>query len=68
MTDLPSRDEAQRWAISTARDIVMREGAALMLSTRDLDEAAIEADSTLLGVAIAEALMRAFDHDLTVTS
>lgn len=65
MPKRPTKEEAKRWAISKAREIVLREGAALALSIRDLDENAISADSTLLGAAIAEALLKAFDHDLT---
>lgn len=45
------------WAISKAREIVLREGAALAGSIADRDEAAIEADSTLLGAAIAAAII-----------
>ena len=54
-------DVLTTWAITQAREIVMREGAALVLSARDLDEAAIEADSTLLASAIASALIAAYE-------
>lgn len=47
----------EAWAISKAREIVLREGAALAGSITDRDEAAIEADSTLLGAAIAQAII-----------
>lgn len=53
--------ELQAWSIGKAREIVLREGAGLALSARSLDEAAIEADSTLLGAAIAKALIEAFE-------
>lgn len=54
-------DEFKLWAIRRAREIVLREGAALALSARELDEAAIEADSTLLATAIAQALIEVYE-------
>ena len=50
----------QEWASKTASEIVKREGAALALSACDRDERAIEADSNLLGIAIAEAIIEAY--------
>jgi hypothetical protein len=41
-------------------EIVKREGAALALSVCDRDEAAIEADSNLLGTAIAQAIIEGY--------
>ena len=51
MTD----DQLRAWASKTAAEIVKRKGAALALSACDRDEPAIEADSNLLGIAIAQA-------------
>lgn len=65
MSPKPTREDAEKWAVTKAREIVMREGAALALSARELDEDAISADSTLLAVAIADALLKAFDRELT---
>ena len=56
MTD----DELRKWASKTASEIVKREGVALALSTSDRDPAAIEADSNLLGIAIAQAIVDAY--------
>lgn len=53
--------ELQAYAINADREIVLREGAALALSARELDEAAIEADSTLLAAAIAKAIIEAVE-------
>jgi len=55
MDDVP--DDFKLWAIQRGRDIVLREGAELALSARELDEAAITANSTLLAAAIAEAMI-----------
>lgn len=56
-----THEEARRWALSTAAGIVKAEGAELALRAREFDLAAIEAESTLLGAAIARALIEAFD-------
>lgn len=56
MTDAHLRE----WASKTASEIVRREGAALALSACDRDEPAIEADSNLLGIAIAQAIIEAY--------
>ena len=56
MTD----DQLREWASKAASEIVKREGAALALSACDRDERAIEADSNLLGIAIAQAIMEAY--------
>ena len=48
------------WASKTASEIVKREGAALALSACDRDGAAIEADSNLLGIAIAQAIIEGY--------
>ncbi len=52
-------------AARRARDIVNREGAALALSAREMDEDAIAADSQLLAIAIAQALVDAYAGDLS---
>lgn len=54
------KEPIEHWALAKASEIVKREGVALALSARSLDEDAITADSTLLGAAIAEALLEAF--------
>lgn len=56
MTDAHLRE----WASKSASEIVKREGAALALSACDGDEPAIEADSNLLGIAIAQAIIEAY--------
>ena len=56
MTD----DQLREWASKAASEIVKREGAALALSACDRDEPAIEADSNLLGIAIAQAIIEAY--------
>ena len=55
MTD----DQLREWASKAASEIVKREGAALALSVSDRNESAIEADSNLLGIAIAQAIIEA---------
>src|SRR5690606_21913565 len=47
-------------AARRAQEIVLREGAALALSARDLDEHALAADSQLLAIAIAQAIVDAY--------
>ena len=56
MTD----DQLREWASKASSEIVKREGAALALSASDRDEAAIEADSNLLGIVIAQAIIEAY--------
>lgn len=56
MTD----DQLKEWASKVSSEIVKREGAALALSAFDRDEPAIEADSNLLGIAIAQAIIEAY--------
>ena len=56
MTD----DQLKEWASKASSEIVKREGAALTLSVSDRDESAIEADSNLLGIAIAQAIIEAY--------
>lgn len=46
-------------AARRAQAIVLREGSALALSARELDEDAMVADSQLLAVAIAQAIVDA---------
>ena len=56
MTD----DQLKEWASKAASEIVKREGAALALSACDGFSPAIEADSNLLGIAIAQAIIAAY--------
>lgn len=51
-------------AARRAQAIVLREGAALALSARELDEDAIAADSQLLAVAIAQAIIDALEGNV----
>ena len=51
-------------AARRAQAIVKREGAALALSARELNEDAIAADSHILAIAIAQAIVDAFDGDI----
>lgn len=53
-------DKMVSWAIKRAATIVGCEGAELALSARQMDEAAIEADSTLLATAIVNAALQAY--------
>ena len=64
MTD----DELNEWASKVSAEIVKREGAALALSASDGDEPAIEADSNLLGIAIAQAIIEAYRAGVTAGS
>lgn len=47
-------------AARRAQAIVKREGAALAMSARDLDEAAMQTDRQLLAIAIAQAIVDAY--------
>jgi hypothetical protein len=60
MSNSMTNDELIKWASKTSSEIVKREGAALALSACDRDEPAIEADSNLLGIAIAQAIIEAY--------
>ena len=51
-------------AARKAQEIVMREGTALAQSARELDEDAIAADSQILAIAIAQAIVDAYAGDL----
>jgi len=64
MTD----DQLIAWASKTSSEIVKREGAALAESACDGDEAAIEADSNLLGIAIAQAIIDAYRAGVDATT
>ena len=64
MTD----DHLQEWASKASSEIVKREGAALALSACDRDESAIEADSNLLGIAIAQAIIEAYRAGVAAAS
>ena len=56
MTD----DQLKERASKEASEIVKREGAALALSVSDRNEPGIEADSNLLGIAIAQAIIEGY--------
>jgi hypothetical protein len=64
MTD----DELIAWASKASSEIVKREVAALAQSACDGDEAAIEADSNLLGIAIAQAIIEAYQIGIAAAS
>jgi hypothetical protein len=64
MTD----DQLREWASKASAEIVRREGAALALSASERDESAIEADSNLLGIAIAQAIIGAYRAGVAATS
>ncbi|MBU1333239.1 MAG: hypothetical protein KJ944_17835 [Alphaproteobacteria bacterium] len=48
------------WALAKAQDIVECEGSALVTCAHQLQIFEIEAESTLLAVAISDALLEAF--------
>lgn len=48
------------WALDKAREIVDCEGAALVTRVQKLQVYELEAETTLLAVAISEALLEAF--------
>jgi len=62
-TDEEFEQRIRLLAARRAQAIVKREGAALALSARDLDEDAIAADSQLLAIAIAQAIIDAYAGD-----
>lgn len=64
MTD----DQLKEGASKAASEIVKREGAALALSVSDRNEPAIEADSNLLGIAIAQAIIEAYQAGAATAS
>ena len=63
-----TEDQLREWASKASSEIVKREGAALALSACDRDESAIEADSNLLGIAIAQAIIEAYQAGLAAAS
>ncbi|MGP0094651.1 MAG: hypothetical protein ACLPKB_32580 [Xanthobacteraceae bacterium] len=63
-----TEDQLKQWASKAAAEIVKREGATLALSACDGDESAIEADSNLLGIAIAQAIIEAYRAGVAATS
>jgi hypothetical protein len=63
-----TEDQLKQWASTAAAEIVKREGAALALSASERDESAIEADSNLLGIAIAQAIIEAYRAGVAATS
>jgi hypothetical protein len=64
MTD----DQLREWASKASSEIIEREGAALALSACDRDEPAIEADSNLLGIEIAQAIIEAYRAGVAAVS
>lgn len=48
------------WALARAQEIVECEGSALVICAHQLQIQEIEAESTLLAVAISDALLEAF--------
>ena len=54
----------RRSAARRAQAIIMREGAALAMSAREMDEDAIAADSQILAIAIAQAIVDAYAGDI----
>ena len=62
-----TEDQLKEWASKEASEIVKREGAALALSVSDRSEPGIEADSTLLAIAIAQAIIEACRAGLAST-
>lgn len=52
------------WALAKAQDIVECEGSALATCAQHVRIVQIEADSTLLAVAISDALLEAFSFGL----
>ena len=63
MTD----DQLREWASKAASEIIKREAAALALSACDRDESAVEADSNLLGIAIAQAIIEGYRAGVATT-
>ena len=53
-------DNVTVWALSRAKDIIDCEGSALISCSQQLRIQDIEADTTLLALAISEALVEAF--------
>jgi hypothetical protein len=55
------RDEFERRALAQAHQIVQHEGAAFAVATRDRGLATIQEKGTVLALAIAKAIVEAFD-------
>jgi hypothetical protein len=53
-------DNVTAWALSKAQDIVECEGSALTTCVRTLNINDLEADTTLLAMAISDALLEAY--------
>ncbi len=68
MNNVMTDDQLRQWASKVSSEIVKREGAALALSVSDRDESAIEADSNLLAIAIAQAIVEAYLAGLAAVS
>lgn len=64
ISDEESEAKIRLLAARGAQAIVLREGAALAMSARELDEDAIAADSQLLAVAIAQAIIDALEGNI----
>jgi hypothetical protein len=63
-----TNDELRAWAANSATEIVKREGVALVMSACDRDGTGVDADSNLLGVAIAQAIVDAYQAGLASSS
>ncbi len=53
-------DKVTAWALSKAQDIVECEGSALTTCVQTLNISELEADATLLTMAISDALLEAY--------
>jgi hypothetical protein len=49
------------WAIQRAREILMGEGAAFAMATRDMNDEALTETAAALGKAIGDAMLEVFD-------
>ena len=61
-------NQLKKYASKAASEIVKRVGAALALSVADRDEDAIAADSNLLGIAIGQAIIDAYQAGVAAAS
>ena len=61
MVAIETRSEFALWATERAKEIVAREGTALALAARDMDEEALRDAGQKLGSAISDALLEVFD-------
>lgn len=64
LSDIEYAEMIRHRAARRAHAIVMSEAAALVASAQELDEDAIAADSQLLAIAIAQAIVDAYVGDI----